>query len=352
MIYFYLTSECNLACRHCWISPRFRNRDAATEYLNLELFLDIIEQAAPLGLQAVKLTGGEPLIHPQISDILTCLKDSSLGVNVETNGILVTDAIANQIASCKKPFVSVSLDGTDAKTHEWMRGIPGCFKKTCRAIEIFVHAGIRPQVIMTVMRQNVHQVEAMVRLAELLGAGSVKFNFVQPTARGETMHNDGLTLSVKELISLGKLFEDRLAEETNLKLFFYLPPAFQPLHSILGNARSHNCGRCNIRNIIGVLGNGSYALCGIGETIPDMIFGNAGSERLETVWNDNPVINEIRNGIPERLEGICSKCAMKYICQGSCLAQNYYSSGSLWAPFWFCKEAEEKGLFPESRLVP
>jgi hypothetical protein len=41
---------------------------------------------------------------------------------------------------------------------------------------------------------------------------------------------------------------------------------------------------------------------------------------------------------------------MKEICLGSCLAQNYYGSKSLWEPFWFCEEALSRGLFPESRL--
>jgi hypothetical protein len=41
---------------------------------------------------------------------------------------------------------------------------------------------------------------------------------------------------------------------------------------------------------------------------------------------------------------------MKQRCKGSCVAQNYYSKGSLWAPYWFCEQAEEAGLFPTSRL--
>ncbi len=43
---------------------------------------------------------------------------------------------------------------------------------------------------------------------------------------------------------------------------------------------------------------------------------------------------------------------MKGRCLGSCVAQNYYRSGSLWAPFWFCEEADAAGLFPPSRLIP
>jgi hypothetical protein len=41
---------------------------------------------------------------------------------------------------------------------------------------------------------------------------------------------------------------------------------------------------------------------------------------------------------------------MKHICLGSCIAQNYYRTNSLWTPFWFCEQAEEAGLFPDSRI--
>ena len=88
----------------------------------------------------------------------------------------------------------MSLDGSDAETHEWMRGVEGCFDATVRGIKNLVDAGFRPQVIMSLLRRNKGQMEELVRLAESLGAGSVKFNMVQPTARGERLHEAGETL--------------------------------------------------------------------------------------------------------------------------------------------------------------
>jgi len=68
------------------------------------------------------------------------------------------------------------------------------------------------------------------------------------------------------------------------------------------------------------------------------------------VWQDNAILKALREGLPHRLEGVCGRCLMKGRCLGSCIAQNYYSKGSLWAPNWFCEQAEEAGLFPTSRL--
>jgi len=107
---------------------------------------------------------------------------------------------------------------------------------------------------------------------------------------------------------------------------------------------------CGIRGILGVLASGHYALCGIGEQISELVFGIVEIDRLAEVWLENPTLKELRSGLPDRLDGVCSRCLMKHRCMGSCIAQNYYRTGSLWEPYWFCEQAEERDLFPESRI--
>ena len=141
--------------------------------------------------------------------------------------------------------------------------------------------------------------------------------------------------------------EQELAPKAKLKLFFHYPHAFKTLHRI---ASGSECSTCGIFGILGVIAGGHYALCGIGEQVPDLVFGAVGKARLEEVWRDNPVLKALREGLPDRLEGVCGRCLMKGRCLGSCVAQNYYSKGRLWAPYWFCEQAEEAGLFPTSRL--
>ena len=70
-IYFYLTEGCNLKCRHCWIAPKYQTEDAIWPSVDFELFKDIIRQGKELGLSSIKLTGGEPLIHPILIKFLT-----------------------------------------------------------------------------------------------------------------------------------------------------------------------------------------------------------------------------------------------------------------------------------------
>jgi SynChlorMet cassette radical SAM/SPASM protein ScmF len=196
------------------------------------------------------------------------------------------------------------------------------------------------------MRCNADQVDAVVRMAEGLGASSVKFNIIQPTARGQKLHQTKEIMDVAEIIRMGRRVEMELAPATRLKLFFDYPLAFRPLSRIAkGDANT-----CGILGILGILPSGLYALCGIGELVPDLVFGEIGMDSLEVVWRENPTLEMLRTGMPSRLSGVCGRCLMKRRCLGSCLAQNYYSRGSFWAPFWFCEQAEEAGLFPGTRL--
>lgn len=350
-LYFYLTAGCNLACRHCWLAPGFQDEKRQYPMLDFELMKRIIDQAAPLGLSSVKLTGGEPLMHPRIVEILDFLLQRKLELLVETNVLLCTPELAEKMAQFERRHISVSLDGVDAATHDWVRGVKGAFVGAVAGINNLTAAGVRPQIIMSLLRINYKQAEAMVRFAEELGCGSVKFNLVQPTKRGEQIYMQDQGLHIEDYVRLGKKIENELASQTKMIIYYDHPFAFRPLHRLFGNGSQAN-GRCGILSILGVLADGSYALCGIGASVPEMIFGNACCNDLAAIWHEHPVLQELRAGLPARLQGICGACMMKSICMASCIAQNYYRNQSLWAPFWFCEGAEAQGLFPASRKQP
>jgi SynChlorMet cassette radical SAM/SPASM protein ScmF len=349
-IYFYLTEGCNCKCRHCWITPKYETDGGKWPYLSFKLFKKVVEQGLKLGLSSVKLTGGEPLIHPEILDILKYIEDSGLRLVIETNGIACTPEIAAAAKRCSGIFVSVSLDGAVPETHNWVRGVDHAYDGALEGIRNLVEAGIRPQLIMSLVKRNKDQVEALIKLAEELGAGSVKFNLVAPImSRGEQMAEQDEVLNVREFIEIGKKIEFELQPKTKLKLHYSYPFAFKNLSTIF---EKNDRGRCGIFGIVGVLGSGKYALCGIGESVPELVFGEVEKNQLADIWENNRMLNDIREGIPGKLEGVCGDCIMKNMCLGQCVANNYFVHHSLFAPFWFCEEALKLKVFPESRLVP
>ena len=346
-LYAYLTEGCNLQCRHCWLAPKFDAEGKEQATLPLEMFEQVMREAKPLGLQGVKLTGGEPLLHPEFIEFLQLIRRENLSLTIESNGFLCTKEIAAEIAKSTQVAVSISIDGGDAATHDAVRGISGSFARAKQAVKNLAACHIAPQLIMSLLRSNVAQIDTVVEMAEELGASSVKFNIIQPTGRGERVHEKDEGLSIAELIELGRYVDSVLREKSPVRLIFDYPAAFHPLSRIA----SGDSDRCGILGILGVLPDGQYALCGIGEHMPECVFGRIGVESLEHIWRHNTLLKNLRAGLPHHLNGVCARCLMKNSCLGACIAQNYYRAKNLWAPFWFCERAEALGLFPESRLT-
>lgn len=348
-LYLYLTTGCNCACRHCWFveeRPSQEKNHEAT--LSLDVLRHAIKEALPLGLNSLKWTGGEPTLHPQFPDFLRTQKEFGLTGVIETNGMLVTRTLAELMHETDVSRVSVSLDSADEAIHDAIRGVPGGFKRTVRGIKTLVSSGFQPELILTLQRANHGRLPEFFALAESLGAGSVKLNILQPVLRGEKLMSEGQGLSVKEILDIAKNVEEVFAERTSLPISLDLPMAFRPLSDILSGARE---GVCRILNILGVLPRGDYALCGVGQHVPELSMGAVMTSPLKEVWSSHPVLHKVREGLPEHLEGICSQCLMKSACFGCCVAANYQLTGSLLAPYWFCEQAHAEKLFPNSRRI-
>ena len=345
--YVYLTGGCNLACRHCWLSPTFQPDGGTGGHLDYDLFALAIEEGLPLGLSHVKLTGGEPLLHPDFVKMVDRLREKELGLTIETNGTLITDTLARYLKEKSTlGHIAVSLDGATPETHDAFRGVKGSFERACQGVRHLVEAGFRPQVIMSVHPGNVDEIEPLVRLAEGMGAGSVKFNLIQPTGRGQLMTQRGQALDIRRLIELGRWVEGELQGRTGISLHYSWPMAFHSMKHLLTGGG----GVCNIFGILGILPAGQLAMCGMGVETRDLCYGQLGTDRLPDVWRDHPTLGVLRGSLPGSLEGVCGRCLLRNRCLGSCVAENYNQAGRMTAANWFCEQAEQVGLFPTSRL--
>ena len=344
-LYLYIAGSCNLACRHCWISPNYMAGGKGGQFVPLEYVSKAIQQALPLGLSSIKLTGGEPLLHPQIRELVTLISQAGLDITIETNGTLVDADLAVFLRdSSHVSRISVSLDGATPQTHEALRLIPGSFQKAIEGIRNLTAVGYRPQLICTLYRGNVHELAQVAALAESLDCGSVKFNHVQSSGRGESMAKDE-GLSIPELIDLYQYIEKELAPASKIPIFFDIPFAFRPIREFLNG----NIGHCDILHILGMLSGGELSLCGIGVTVPELIFGNIANDNLAEVWYNNKRLQELRRLIPNSFEGICGDCIHRLICFGECVANTYQKTKTLNDSYYFCANAVELDLFPVTR---
>jgi SynChlorMet cassette radical SAM/SPASM protein ScmF len=345
MLYLYIAGSCNLACRHCWISPNYIPGGKGGQFVPLEYVEKAIREGLPLGLSRIKLTGGEPLLHPQIRDLIALIAQAGLNIFIETNGTLIDAEMAAFLKDYTQVcFISVSLDGATVATHEALRLVPGSFQKAVDGIRNLVAIGLRPQMICTLHRGNVSELAQVVNLAQSLDCSSIKFNHVQSSGRGENMAKDE-GLSIPELIDLYHYVESELVPACKIPVFFDIPFAFRPIRDFLQG----NIGHCDILHILGILAGGELSLCGIGVTVPELIFGNIGHDNLADIWYNNHSLKELRGLIPYSFEGICGDCLHQEICLGDCIANTYQQTKTLNAPFYFCVQADRLELFPASR---
>ncbi len=347
--YLYLTSGCNLCCRHCWITPSFVGGQPSTaEYLDVELLRRAIAEAKPLGLASVKLTGGEPLLHPHFRQVVDLLTAEGLSITLETNGTLLDKPLTRHLKEHTGTwFVAVSLDGPSPAVHDPFRGVTGSFAAAVAGIKHLVAAGYRPQIIMSLHRGNIQYVEETIRLAVELGAGSVKFNPVMSSGRGIGMHERGEALTAVEVLALAHQVRGSLQQRTPIRLILSTPPALYTVEELLQSGLD---GECSIRHVLGILGSGEMALCGIGRTVPELCFGNLGEVSVREAWTENLLLRQLRQELDGAYPGLCGDCIHTAGCLTYCAAQNYQDNGRLISPTWLCAQAYAEGLFPVSRL--
>lgn len=344
-LYLYLSDSCNLACKHCWISPDFKENGTGGIFIKPEYVRSAIKQAKPLGLNSVKLTGGEPLLHPQFKKILTIIREENLSCPIETNGILVDEEMAEFLAIDKrKPFVSVSIDGSSAKSHEELRGVKGSFEKSINAVKYLVKNGIKPQIICSLHKGNFSEIGTVVTMAENLGCESVKFNRIQEVGRGAG-YKEKYGLPIKKTLDLYHYVEDTIIPNTKMRVVFDIPIAFYSLKRFL----KRNIGKCNVLNILGILSTGEVSLCGIGTAVPELIYGHLKNNDLKKIWCESSGLKKLRKDIPAKFTGICNNCILRDFCLGTCIANNFFRTGRLNAPYSFCEEADKLDFFPDSR---
>lgn len=355
--YLYLSNSCNLACRHCWITPRFiKNRPGSGDVIDVRALQSAIVEAKPLGLSTVKLTGGEPLLHPRFREIVDLVSQNELNMVMETNGTLLTAELASYLKNeTTMKFVSVSVDSAVASKHDTFRGVNGAFDAVLRGLDHLVDAGYtNVQVIMSVHRGNRDEIEDVARLAAGRGAASIKFSPVNLSGRGFAMKERGETLDLNQRLALDNYIFHELGprlrgEGTTIELLLNTPPAMMPISEIL--RRQGDLGDCGVLGILGFLGSGEIALCGIGRNIPDLVYGTLGKDSIRTIWLNHPTIIKLRlllvdvNNYPT----LCRKCTLVKYCRTGCVALNYVNSKQLLWPDAMCIEAYQAGLFPKTR---
>ncbi|HEY5672462.1 MAG TPA: radical SAM protein [Malonomonas sp.] len=168
-----ITGQCNLHCAHCWVEAGPTSTAAQVSTQKLQR---LIEDFAALDGAALRLTGGEPLLHPDWLELLAAGDAAGLKLLLQTNGMLFEDnnLRALQALELKDLSIQISLDGATAASHDRVRGA-GAYEQTLLGIKRLSAAGFGQtlELFFTEMRHNLHELPELLLQAERLGIGSV-----------------------------------------------------------------------------------------------------------------------------------------------------------------------------------
>ena len=168
MVYWDITSECNLRCIHCYnLSGLPHESELSTEEIKRKL-----EEMSIFGVENITFSGGEPLLRKdffEISDHAKSLEFKSVGI--ATNATLIDREIARKL-KLSDLDVQVSIDGDVAVIHDTMRGLRGAFDRAMRGMELLQEEGNEVSVCTTATKLNVDRIHNIIQLMHNMGRDS------------------------------------------------------------------------------------------------------------------------------------------------------------------------------------
>ncbi len=204
---FYITNKCNLHCNMCNI---WRNKDKSD--FNKELFFKTVDQLK--GCYYLSFTGGDPLLHKDIMEMITYSKKKIPFVHLVTNGTTIDKNIAAKLAETKINEVSVSIDGFK-ETHDKIRG-KGSYDKAINAVKLLKQAGVNVVVNTIISPSNIDELPEFTNFIEKLRVGQ-QFQPIQkhPTFKNQKTKAE-FTDFDNEFISKSQKLVKKLLEKKNV----------------------------------------------------------------------------------------------------------------------------------------
>lgn len=348
VIFWNLTGRCNLSCEHCYNSS---GPDQETRgELSTSEALSFIDDCGALGVPVILLSGGEPLMRPDIWELAGHAHLLGIKTALSTNGTLITPDITKKIRDAGIGYVGISLDGATAATHDRFRNSSGSFEQAVRAFSFCREANIRCGVRITLTRENLHELGDLIDLAIRIGACRFCVYWLVPSGRGADSYQN-LQLSEQEVFSALDLLQE-YAKKTDPKgmEFLTVDGPQDAVHLLQWMEHENSEDLPEARNLINSMKGGCSAGIRVanitpeGEVfpcqfaqIPEFRIGSIRDRKFSDLWNDpdNPVLTRFRKK-DKLLAGKCGRCSYLDLCGGGCRVRAFRQAGDFSAEDPFC----------------
>ncbi len=342
-----LTRRCNLRCAHCYLDAGAR-RDGEAGELGAGEVKALLDRIAALSDETmVVLTGGEPLLRPDLFELARHAAGLGLMVVVGTNGTLLDDERIAALQDAGVQAVGISLDSLDPVYHDAFRGLPGAWRKTLSGIDACRRAGLMFQLHFSVTDDNAHELDGMIAFARSVGASVLNFFFLVCTGRGETLGNISRDVHERVLRRVAEAARDEgelLVRPRCAPHFKRMALELEPTLPVT-LAHGYEAGGCLAgRRYCRVTPEGDLTPCPYMESS----VGSIREHDFVELWRDAPLFARLR---APKLEGRCGACEYAKLC-GGCRARPLARFGELMGEDFLCEYQPRGGAVIEPMPDP
>ena len=359
VVIWNLIRRCNLTCKHCY------SISADTDFpneLSTEQVFGVMDDLKGFRVPVLILSGGEPLLRPDIFEVAERAKAMGFYTALSTNGTLIDDSNIAKIASVGFDYLGISIDGI-AGTHDRFRRKEGAFDASMQGLRLCRDRGIKVGLRFTMTRDNAHELPQLLDLMDAERIDKFYFSHLNYAGRGNKNRKDDVFLNTTRW-AMDLLFERALADARNgrgtefvtgnndadgVYMLHWVEKHF-PEHAEDMRARlvqwGGNSSGVNISNIDNQ-----------GNVHPDTMWwnydlGNVKERPFSEIWQDtsDPIMAGLK-AQPRKVGGRCGQCAHFDICGGNTRVRAMQLTGDPWSEDPACYLSnEEIGIEQEQRL--
>jgi heme d1 biosynthesis radical SAM protein NirJ len=339
VVIWNLIRRCNLTCLHCYSISA--DKDFPGELTTDEVYR-VMDDLSAFHVPVLILSGGEPLMRPDIFDISRRARDMGFYVGLSTNGTLIDEAMIEPIAAVGYDYVGISIDGIKA-THDRFRRREGAFDASMRAIRLCRDAGIKVGMRFTMTQDNAAELPQLLQLMEDEGIDKFYLSHLNYAGRGNINRKHDVILNTTRWAldvlfekcweytqrGLKKEFVTGNNDADGVYLLFWVRKHFPALESHMRAKLAQwggNSSGVNIANIDN-----------LGNVHPDTFWwhyslGNVKERQFSAIWQDtsDPLMAGLKAN-PRRLKGRCGQCGYLDICGGNTRVRAHQLTGDAWA---------------------
>ncbi|WGS85397.1 heme d1 biosynthesis radical SAM protein NirJ [Methylomonas sp. UP202] len=353
VVIWNLIRRCNLTCKHCYTTSA--DIDFPGELATPEIYA-VMDDLKAFKVPVLILSGGEPLLHPDIFAISRRARDMGFYVALSSNGTLIDQSNIALIAAIDYQYIGVSLDGM-REAHDKFRRKQGSFDASLAGIRLCREHGIKAGIRFTLTQDNAHDFEALLQLMDDEDIDKFYLSHLNYGGRGNKNRKDDAEFQLTRRI-MDALFEKSLSWEAqglhrevvtgnnDADAVYFLHWVARRFPERAGHIQAKlrqwggNASGVNVANIDN-----------LGNVHPDTFWwhyglGNVRQRPFSEIWQDlsDPLMAGLKAS-PRPLQGRCGSCHYQAICNGNTRVRAQQLTGDCWAedPGCYLTDAEIAG---------